>query len=84
MGHHRILVRDTWVLRHHWKSMIIRMSNGFTISIVHMLHRIAGHWNVLGFIRTSATLLAALVKVTTGTHEATDHGCYSSHKEQDR
>jgi len=39
---------------------------------------------VFTFIRSSATLLAALVKVTTGTHEATDHSCYSSHKEQDR
>ncbi len=36
------------------------------------------------FIKSSATLLAALVQVTTGTHEATDHSCYSSHKEQDR
>lgn len=83
LGHHRILVGDTWILRHHWISRIIRMSNGFTRSIVHVLHRIPGHWNMLGFIRSSAALLAALVQVTTGTHEATDHGGYSSHKEQD-
>lgn len=77
LGHHRIL-------RHHWISRIFRMTNWFTISVIHVLHWIAGHWNVLGFIRSSAPLLASLVKITTGTHEATDHSCNCGHKEQDR
>lgn len=53
------------------------------VSVIHGLHRVAGHWDVLGVIGSPATLLSLLVKVTAGTHEAAHHGSNDSHEEQD-
>lgn len=49
LWHHRILRRHARVLGSHWIAGILRVSNGFTISVVHGFHRVAGHRNLLGW-----------------------------------
>lgn len=63
---------------------IIHMSQWFPICIVHGLHWVGSHGDVLGVIGSPAALLSSLVKVTAGTHKAADHGSDDSHKEEDR
>lgn len=83
--HHGIVWRHAWILRGHGVARmgIVCWSQGFPVGIIHGLHRITGHGDVLGLVRCPASLLPSLVKVTAGAHEAADHCSDDSHEQKD-
>lgn len=59
------------------------MSQWFSISVIHGLHRVTGHGDLLGIKRCPPPLLSPLVEVTAGAHEAAHHGRDDGHKQED-
>lgn len=76
--HHGVVYRHARILGCHR----ITCPKRFSVDVVHGLHGVAGHGDVLGVIRCPASLLPHLVEVAAGAHEAANHGCNDGHKQQ--
>lgn len=83
--HHGILCGHSRILGGHWIThvWIVGGSNRFSISIIHGLHWIAGHRDLLDFIWCPASLLPSLIEVAAGTHEAAHHGSDDCYEQED-
>lgn len=83
--HHGIWLGHTGILWCHWIAgggVLRTHPHWFPVGIVHGLHRVAGHGDVLSIVGCPAPLLSSLVQVAAGAEEAADHGSNDGHKEQ--